>query len=361
MATCVRLFRADNIRAFYAQRERLLVVSADVTLNPYADDVGICRNPLQRVLPQPEVGELMVVGSTRPGIHPQVVVTRTIQAHFPMDTKPARIAVFTMGIDNPARVVVPVATRRSGGLAESGPGMGGESGAREDSGSWMGGESGAQEDSGAWMGGEGGAQEDSGAWMGGKGGAQEDSGAWMGGEGGAQEDSGAWMGGESGAREGSGSGMSGMTGMSGMGGESGARGASPSEVSGQTEEREEPGAWMGGASGTRAARGPSGKGESHARPESEPGRMGMWESAPRRERGGGARAHAAGGTRLHEATGWSEKYSFEEALADALAKLHGQIYPGSRNPDMQLSAQVAGIGAEIGGLRHGLWIKVRAR
>jgi hypothetical protein len=108
MTSCCHLFRAENIKAFHLTKEPTLVISAEVTLNPFADDVRICRNPLERLLPAPAVHEYMIVSTTRPGIHPDLVVKRTITASFPMDSVPAKIAVYSMGLDNPARVEIPV-------------------------------------------------------------------------------------------------------------------------------------------------------------------------------------------------------------------------------------------------------------
>jgi hypothetical protein len=108
MTSCCHLFPAQNIKAFHLTKEPTLVISADVTLNPVADDVRICRNPLERLLPAPAVHEYMVVSTTKPGIHPDLVVKRTITASFPMDSVPAKVAVYSMGLDNPARVEIPV-------------------------------------------------------------------------------------------------------------------------------------------------------------------------------------------------------------------------------------------------------------
>jgi hypothetical protein len=108
MSICCQLFRAENIKAFHLTAEPTLVISADVTLNPFADNVQICRNPLQLVLPTPAVREYMVVVQTKPGIHPELAVKRTITAAFPIDSVPAKVAVYSMGVDNPARVEVSV-------------------------------------------------------------------------------------------------------------------------------------------------------------------------------------------------------------------------------------------------------------
>ena len=130
MNDCGRLFRADNIEASYSTTHKALVISAEVTLNPYADIVRICRNPLERLIPPPAVREYMVVGTTPPGIHPDLVVKRTISASFPMDATPEKVAVYSMGVDNPERVEVPVGTAASAvGTQSSQPAV--ESGAQQ--------------------------------------------------------------------------------------------------------------------------------------------------------------------------------------------------------------------------------------
>ena len=110
MNDCGRLFRVDNVKAFYSTEHRALVISGEVTINPYSDSVRICRNPLELLLPPPAVHEYMVVGTSRPGIHPDLVVKHTITASFPMDATPEKVAVYSMGTDNPERVEVPVGT-----------------------------------------------------------------------------------------------------------------------------------------------------------------------------------------------------------------------------------------------------------
>lgn len=59
-------------------------------------------------MPAPAVHEYMVVGTTIPGIHPDLVVNRQITESFAIDTMPAKIAVYSMGVDNPSRVEVNV-------------------------------------------------------------------------------------------------------------------------------------------------------------------------------------------------------------------------------------------------------------
>jgi len=120
MIDCDRLVHADNIAAVYSAANKALVSSADVTINPYSDLVYICRNPLELLLPAPAVHEYMVVGTTRPGIHPDLAMKRTISASFSADVTPAKVAVYSMGVDNPLRAeisvtiqAVPVATQAS--------------------------------------------------------------------------------------------------------------------------------------------------------------------------------------------------------------------------------------------------------
>jgi hypothetical protein len=120
MIDCGRLFRADNIIAFFSTAHRALVISAEVTLNPYSDHVSICRNPLELLTPVPAIHEYMVVGTTRPGVHPDMVVQRTISASFQMDATPAKVAVYSMGIDNPARVEISVGSPPAQPSAASG-------------------------------------------------------------------------------------------------------------------------------------------------------------------------------------------------------------------------------------------------
>jgi hypothetical protein len=111
MIECCRLFPADKINAFYSTANKALVISAEVTINPYSDRVQICRNPLEQLLPAPAVHEYMVAGTTQPGLHPDLVVKRTISASFPMDATPAKVAVYSMGVDNPARAEISVGSQ----------------------------------------------------------------------------------------------------------------------------------------------------------------------------------------------------------------------------------------------------------
>jgi hypothetical protein len=107
MNNCSSLFPADNLIAFYSAPLKLLVISAEVLVNP-SNKVQICRSPLDPLLPAPAVPQYMVVGATLPGIHPDLVIRRSVSASFALDVKPAMIAVYSRGVDNPARVEVTV-------------------------------------------------------------------------------------------------------------------------------------------------------------------------------------------------------------------------------------------------------------
>jgi hypothetical protein len=108
VSQCIGLFHAQNINAVFSTTHKALIISAQVTLNPFADHVQICRNPLQLLLPPPAVLEYMIVGTRAPGIHTDLAVQETITASFAMDATPAKVAVYSMGIDNPARVEINV-------------------------------------------------------------------------------------------------------------------------------------------------------------------------------------------------------------------------------------------------------------
>lgn len=95
---CPRLFRAEKIHVFYAEGH--VVVAADVWMNPVADVVRICPNPIA-----PPVGpkEFLVEGTTKPGIHPALLVKHRVTYSYPSDTPPKSVIVYTMGIDAPVR------------------------------------------------------------------------------------------------------------------------------------------------------------------------------------------------------------------------------------------------------------------
>src|SRR5712692_3320889 len=111
MHKCDRLFPAENFNAYYDAARMHVVVSAEVTINPYSDDVHICPNPLARILPPPEYHEFLVEGSTRPGIHPTLVTKRTVFYSYASDLTPAKVRVYSMGADNPAASDVTVGSK----------------------------------------------------------------------------------------------------------------------------------------------------------------------------------------------------------------------------------------------------------
>jgi hypothetical protein len=95
------LFRVEKAYVFYEDKN--VVVAADVWMNPFADVVQICPNPIA-----PLVGskELLVMGTTKPGIHPMLVVKHRVRYSYPSDTPPKSVIVYSMGIDAPARMEV---------------------------------------------------------------------------------------------------------------------------------------------------------------------------------------------------------------------------------------------------------------
>jgi len=101
MYQCPRLFRAEKTYVFYTEGH--VVVAADVWLNPVADVVHICPNPIA-----PLVGpkELLVEGTTKPGIHPALAVKHRVTYSYPSDTSPKSVIVYSMGIDTPVRAEV---------------------------------------------------------------------------------------------------------------------------------------------------------------------------------------------------------------------------------------------------------------
>jgi hypothetical protein len=111
MHKCDRLFPAESFNAYYDAARKQVVVSAEVTFNLYSDDVHICPNPLARILPTPEYREFLVGGSTRPGIHPMMVTRRTVFYSYASDLTPAKVRVYSMGVDNPAASDVPVGNK----------------------------------------------------------------------------------------------------------------------------------------------------------------------------------------------------------------------------------------------------------
>lgn len=104
MSTCGRLFSVDKLYAYFVAADKHVVIVADVFLNPTADHIGICPNPIAI----PPAREFLVIGTTDPGIHPQLQVKRRISTTFASDLTPRSVIVYTQGIDAPARQEIPV-------------------------------------------------------------------------------------------------------------------------------------------------------------------------------------------------------------------------------------------------------------
>jgi len=100
------LFHVDKVVAYFVAADKHVVIVADVFQNPTADHVQICPNPIAI----PPAREFLVVGTTDPGIHPQLQVKRRISTTFASDLTPRSVIVYTQGIDAPARLEVPVGT-----------------------------------------------------------------------------------------------------------------------------------------------------------------------------------------------------------------------------------------------------------
>jgi hypothetical protein len=102
--------------AYFVAADKHVVIVADVFQNPTADHVQICPNPIAI----PPAREFLVIGSTAPGIHPQLQVKRRISTTFATDLTPKSVIVYTQGIDAPARHEVPVGTAPPPPLAAAG-------------------------------------------------------------------------------------------------------------------------------------------------------------------------------------------------------------------------------------------------
>jgi len=98
------LFQVDKLYAYFVAAHKQVVIVADVFQNPTADHVQICPNPIAI----PPAREFLVIGTTDPGIHPQLKVKRRISTTFVSDLTPKSVIVYTQGIDAPARHKVPV-------------------------------------------------------------------------------------------------------------------------------------------------------------------------------------------------------------------------------------------------------------
>jgi hypothetical protein len=117
MSTCGRLFQVDKVVAYFVAAAKHVVIVADVFQNPTADHVQICPNPIAI----PPSREFVVIGTTDPGIHPQLVVKRRISTTFASDLTPRSVIVYTHGIDAPVRQEVPVGSAPPPPLAPGDP------------------------------------------------------------------------------------------------------------------------------------------------------------------------------------------------------------------------------------------------
>jgi len=115
MSTCGRLFHADKVYAYYVAAKKHVVIAADVILNPTADHVHICPNPIA----MPPSHEFLVIGTTREGIHPALAVIRRVSYSYPSDLIPKSVIIYSAGIDAPLRQEVPVAAMAPEPLASS--------------------------------------------------------------------------------------------------------------------------------------------------------------------------------------------------------------------------------------------------
>ena len=104
MSACERLFRANKVSAYYVTSDKRVVIVAEVTMNPVADHVHICPNPIA----MPPSREFLVAGTTSDGIHPDLVAMRRVSYSYPSDLVPKSVIVYSQGIDAPARQEVAV-------------------------------------------------------------------------------------------------------------------------------------------------------------------------------------------------------------------------------------------------------------
>ena len=114
MSACGRLFFAHKVYAYYVATKKHVVILADVTMNPTADHVHICPNPIAN----PPAHEFLVIGTTSDGIHPQLAVIRRVSYSYASDLTPKSVIVYSAGIDAPVRQEVPVSSAPPEPLAD---------------------------------------------------------------------------------------------------------------------------------------------------------------------------------------------------------------------------------------------------
>lgn len=106
MSACGRLFIAEKVYAYYVAAKKQIVIVADVIMNPTADHVHICPNPIAI----PPSSEFLALGTTSEGIHPTLTVVRRVSYSYASDLTPRSVIVYSAGIDAPVRQEVPVSS-----------------------------------------------------------------------------------------------------------------------------------------------------------------------------------------------------------------------------------------------------------
>jgi predicted cobalt transporter CbtA len=104
--SCHHLVPATDVSAFYTAATSTLTVVAQVTFGPGNFGIEICRSlidPFDAPIPA------FVIAAPAPtGVQPDFITTRTISESFLMKKAPATIAVYSAGVDGPAKTEVRV-------------------------------------------------------------------------------------------------------------------------------------------------------------------------------------------------------------------------------------------------------------
>jgi hypothetical protein len=100
------------VSAYFVNDEKSVVIMAEVTVNPVADHVHICPNPIAL----PLAHEFIVAGTTSGGIHPDLVTKQRVSFSFRSDLTPKSVIVYSAGIDAPVRQEVPVGSVASAAM-----------------------------------------------------------------------------------------------------------------------------------------------------------------------------------------------------------------------------------------------------
>ena len=103
---CSHLIPGTKISAFYSTTQKTLTVSAEVTLRPNDYGAEICRNVLEPVVTP--VPSFVIAAPAPRGIQPDYIAVRRISHSFAFDKAPATIAVYSAGVDAPARTEISV-------------------------------------------------------------------------------------------------------------------------------------------------------------------------------------------------------------------------------------------------------------